>query len=62
MRRVLQIISWLALVVLTAAPALFLFDGLSLDGAKWGMLGATVVWFVVTPLWMGREDQKTAGA
>jgi hypothetical protein len=29
----------------------------SLDFVKWIMLLSTVVWFVFTPLWMGREEK-----
>jgi hypothetical protein len=57
MRRVLQTISWLSLVALMTPPVLFLFQAMPLSGVKWAMLAATVVWFAVTPLWMGRGEQ-----
>jgi hypothetical protein len=53
MRLVLQIISWLALFATIAPAILFLFTHLTLDQTKWTMLAATIVWFAVTPFWMG---------
>lgn len=60
MRRVLQVISWLACAATALPSALFLFDRIELDLSNWLMLLATIVWFVVTPLWMGREHGKMA--
>lgn len=60
MRRLLQLISWLAFVGTALPSALFLFDKIDLDRTKWLMLVATIVWFAVTPLWMGREHGKMA--
>ena len=34
---------------------LYLMAVIDLNMCKWLMLMATVVWFVATPLWMGRE-------
>lgn len=56
MRRVLQSISGLALIGVVLPPILFLMGRLELDGCNQAMLLATVVWFIVTPFWMGRED------
>jgi len=53
MRRVLQIISLAALLATLAAPILFFATHLTLDQTKWAMLVATIVWFAVTPFWMG---------
>ena len=55
MRLVLQIISYAALLATIASPILFLVDRITLDQSKWSLLVATLVWFVVTPLWMGRH-------
>jgi hypothetical protein len=54
MRPLLQIVSLVALVATIAPSILFLVDRITLDQAKWIMLIATLVWFVVTPIWMGR--------
>ncbi len=60
-RRVLQAVSWLALAA-TLSPAIAYFRGtIELDGAKRWMLVATIVWFVVTPLWMERGQRESRG-
>jgi uncharacterized membrane protein len=56
MRILLQIISGIALLATIAAPILFLFTHLTLDQTKWSMLASTIVWFAVTPFWMGRQE------
>lgn len=56
MRIILQIISWLALVFVILPSVLFLAGTLKLPQTKIIMLAATIVWFVVTPFWMGREQ------
>lgn len=57
LRRVLQLVSWLALAGIVIPPVLFLAGRIDLDQTKLGMLIATVAWFIATPLWMGRELQ-----
>lgn len=57
MRRILQLVSWLALAGIVVPPVLFLAGRMDLDQQKLWMLIATIVWFVATPLWMGRELQ-----
>lgn len=60
MRRVLQTISWIACAA-TIVPSLFyLINKADLAQAKWLMLLATIVWFAVTPCWMGREQGELA--
>ena len=62
MRIVLQIISAIALG-LTIIPSLLFFSGrMELDMMKWLILLATIVWFIVTPLWMGRKDESPQAA
>ncbi len=62
MKQALQIISLIALC-LTIFPALLFFAGqMELDAVKWLMLAATAVWFIATPLWMGREEQSQQAA
>ncbi|MFD2665868.1 hypothetical protein [Halomonas halophila] len=41
-------------------PVLYLVDAMGETAMKWAMLVVTVVWFAVTPLWMGREDHAAA--
>jgi len=53
-RRVAQLISWVAWLATAAPAALYMAGRLDLEQTKLWMLLATVVWFVATPLWMGR--------
>ena len=47
--------SCLALVA-TIVPSILFFTGaIGHDAVKWTALAGTVVWFVATPMWMGRE-------
>jgi hypothetical protein len=52
MKRVAQLISYLALVATLLPALLFFADKLELPLAKVWMLAAALVWFVATPLWM----------
>ena len=52
MKRVAQIISYLALGATLLPAILFFTDQLALPLAKLWMLVAALVWFVATPLWM----------
>ena len=55
MRNIAKIVSLLALSA-TIVPCLLYFTGtLDLDAVKWTAFVGTVVWFIATPLWMGRE-------
>jgi hypothetical protein len=60
LRRFLQTISWLACAGTVVPAVLFFLDRISLDQVKSSMLVVAVVWFVVTPMWMGRELKKPA--
>jgi hypothetical protein len=60
MRRVLQVISWLALAGTIVPSALYLAGRIDLDESKWALLAATIAWFIATPLWMGREKAGAA--
>ena len=55
MRRILQFVSWTALAATIAPSALLLAGQVTLDQTKLIMLVATVVWFFVTPFWMGQK-------
>ncbi len=52
MKRLAQIISYLALLATLLPALLFFADKLELPMAKTSMLAAAVVWFVATPFWM----------
>lgn len=54
MRTVLPIISWVSLAATILPSVLFVAGQITLDQSKLAMLAATIVWFVATPLWMGR--------
>lgn len=56
MRLALQIISWLALAMTVLPSLVYLSGNILLDRVKWIMALATVVWFVVTPFWMGKKQ------
>ncbi len=56
-KRIAQIVSWSSLVVLIVPPVLFLVGKMTdLDRLKLWMLGATIVWFVASPLWMWERE------
>lgn len=52
MKRVAEILSWIALAVTLAPACLFFADKLDLAQAQAWMLAGTVLWFVATPFWM----------
>ena len=56
MRRLLQVVSAAALAGTVLPSASFLAGRADLDQAKLMTLIASLVWFVVTPLWMGQKD------
>lgn len=58
-RTLLQVISWIALAGTIVPSILFLTGTISLEASKNWLLAATVLWFVATPLWMGREEATT---
>ncbi len=52
MKRIAQILSWLALGVTLAPACLFFGDALNLAQTQAWMLGGTALWFVTAPFWM----------
>jgi hypothetical protein len=52
MKRIAQVISYLALASTLLPAVLFFTDKLELPLAKLWLLVAAAVWFVATPLWM----------
>jgi purine-cytosine permease-like protein len=59
-RRICQVVSWLALLGAIVPGVAYLLHALDLDTAKLAMMVATVIWFVATPLWMGRQQGRAA--
>ncbi|RKX44604.1 MAG: hypothetical protein DRP64_06225 [Verrucomicrobia bacterium] len=58
MRKIAEIISYLALILVVAAPALFYSEKITLQANKQLMLVATIVWFASALLWIGREKEE----
>jgi hypothetical protein len=54
MRRIVQVVSWFALAGTIIPPIMYLAGRMGLDQTKQWLLVATIVWFIATPLWMGR--------
>ena len=52
MKRIAQIISYLALAATLLPAVLFFADQIELPLVKVWMLAAALAWFVATPLWM----------
>jgi hypothetical protein len=52
MKRIAQIISYLALAATLLSAVLFFADRIELPLAKTWMLAAALVWFIATPFWM----------
>ena len=55
MKRLAQLGSFLALVTTLLSATLFFMNQLPLPVTQAWLLGATIIWFVATPLWMGRK-------
>lgn len=55
MKKILMILSYLALVALILAPCLFWMGKIDLRGNIIGMNAATVLWFVTAPFWMEKK-------
>ena len=59
MRLIVQIISLIALAATIFPSILYFLGAIELDLSKWIMLLATIVWFIATPLWMGRKPSES---
>jgi hypothetical protein len=57
MKKVLPLLSWLALAGIVIPPILYFTSGMAHDNVKTVTLGATVLWFAVTPFWMNSRTQ-----
>ncbi len=58
MKKIAEIISYLALVLVVLAPSLFYAEKITLAANKQLMLAATIVWFASALLWIGREKEE----
>jgi len=56
MRPILQVISLVALIALTAPSVIFLAGRMELNTVKWIMLLATIVWFAAATPWMWKDN------
>lgn len=54
MKTVARLVSLVALAGTILPPVLVFTGAMTLASAQTWMLGATVAWFVATPLWMDR--------
>ncbi len=57
MKKLLEIVSYLALIAVVAAPVLYYMDKLSLEQNKRWMLIATIVWFATASFWIGTKKK-----
>jgi hypothetical protein len=57
MKKIAEVISYLALVLLVAAPVLFYAEKITLENNKLMMLIATVLWFASALCWIGRHTE-----
>ena len=60
MKKIAEIISYLALVLVVVAPSLFYAEKISLQANKNLMLAATIVWFATALLWIARGKEGEA--
>lgn len=58
MRKITEIISYLALILIVAAPSLFYAEKISLQMNKTLLLVATIVWFTSALCWIGRKKES----
>jgi len=57
MKKIMEIISYLALVLIVTAPVLFYSEKIDLVLNKTLLTIATVIWFASALCWMGREKE-----
>jgi hypothetical protein len=62
LRRIAQLVSWTSLAATLALAIAYFRDAIDLPEMKKWMLVATIVWFVATPIWMGRAKPASAGS
>jgi hypothetical protein len=59
MKKILMILSFIALAAIVAAPVLFYGEVISLDANKVILNTATAVWFMTALCWMGRKHCRS---
>ena len=57
MKKIMETISYLSLVLLVTAPVLFYAERIDLNMNKILMLAATIAWFASALCWMGRKGE-----
>ena len=57
MKKLLEVFSYLALIMVVAAPIMFYMGKHDLDQNKQWMLIATIVWFATASLWIGAKKK-----
>ncbi len=55
MQQTLKLVSWVGLAATVVPCLLYYFNAIDLGAVKAITLVGTLVWFVATPLWMGRQ-------
>jgi hypothetical protein len=60
-RRILQIVSWLALAGTILPSCIFLAGQMELGAVKTAMFAATIAWFVAAPLGMLGKPNEASG-
>lgn len=60
MKKLLEIVSYLALIMVVAAPVIFYMGRYDLDQTKFWMLIATIVWFASASFWIGTKKKGEA--
>ncbi len=55
MDNVARVVSLIALAATIVPCLLYLAGAVGHDAVKWAALAGTIVWFIATPMWMGRE-------
>jgi len=58
MKKILELVSYLSLGAIVAAPALFYSQKVTLEMNKTILLIATIIWFASALGWMGREKAE----
>jgi hypothetical protein len=56
MKRIAQVISWIALAATILAPMIYLAGTMTLPMMITCLNVAAIVWFIATPIWMKRSE------
>jgi hypothetical protein len=62
MKKILEIISYLSLILIVAAPILYYMGKLTLEQNKLWMLVATIIWFGTASFWIGTKKEHSSGS